>query len=112
MSAADSIIALARDPRFSPYAMSAVPAWPFAPDASRVLWANAAYRADAERLLALVRARDLGCMVIKAWTKGPWGERARTYDTWYEPFDDAPSQAVERSRPARISVMFEPRPPD
>jgi len=24
----------------------------------------------------------------------------------------APSQAVERSRPARISVMFEPRPPD
>ena len=25
---------------------------------------------------------------------------------------DAPSQAVERSRPARISVMFEPRPPD
>ncbi len=25
---------------------------------------------------------------------------------------DASSQAVERSRPARISVMFEPRPPD
>jgi len=24
----------------------------------------------------------------------------------------APSQAVERSRPTRISVMFEPRPPD
>ncbi len=24
----------------------------------------------------------------------------------------APSQAVERSRPARISVVFEPRPPD
>src|SRR5882724_7087816 len=41
MSAADFIIALSRDPRFSPYAMSAVPAWLFAPDASRALWANA-----------------------------------------------------------------------
>ena len=58
-----------------------------------VLWANMAYRAEAERLLGMVHVRDLGCMVIKAWTKGPWGERARTYDTWYEPFDDAPTQA-------------------
>ena len=39
MSAADSIIALSRDPRFSPYAMSAVPAFLWAD--ARVLWANA-----------------------------------------------------------------------
>jgi aryl-alcohol dehydrogenase-like predicted oxidoreductase len=58
-----------------------------------VLWANETYRSDAERLLALVRRRDLGAMVIKAWTKGPWGRQARTYNTWYEPFDDAPTQA-------------------
>jgi len=58
-----------------------------------VLWANEAYRRDADRLLELIRARDLGCMAIKAWTKGPWGDRARTYATWYEPFDDAPTQA-------------------
>jgi predicted aldo/keto reductase-like oxidoreductase len=58
-----------------------------------VLWANATYRADAERLLEIVRTRDLGCMVIKAWTKGPWGDRPKTYHTWYEPFDDAPTQA-------------------
>jgi len=58
-----------------------------------VLWANDAYRRDAERLLDLVRARDLGCMVIKAWSKGPWGERKHTYQTWYEPINDAPSQA-------------------
>ncbi|MBI3734057.1 MAG: aldo/keto reductase, partial [Chloroflexi bacterium] len=57
-----------------------------------VLWANETYRADAERLLDIVRARDLGAMVIKAWTKRPWGERERSYHTWYEPFDDAPSQ--------------------
>jgi hypothetical protein len=41
MNAADSILALSRDPRFSPYAMSAVAAWLWAPDASRVLWTNA-----------------------------------------------------------------------
>ena len=58
-----------------------------------VLWANDVYRRDVERLLALVRGRDLGAMAIKAWTKGPWGERPRAYATWYEPFDDAPSQA-------------------
>ena len=58
-----------------------------------VLWANETYRGDAERLLDLVRTRDLGCMVIKAWSKGPWGERKHTYQTWYEPIDDAPTQA-------------------
>ncbi len=56
-----------------------------------VLWANETYRRDAEQLLQMVRARNLGCMVIKAWTKGPWGERERAYHTWYEPFDDAPT---------------------
>jgi len=57
-----------------------------------VLWANPAYRADAERLLETARTRDLGVMCIKAWTKGPWGERDRSYHTWYQPFDDAPTQ--------------------
>jgi PAS domain S-box-containing protein len=38
---AATILALTRDPRVSPYAMSAIPAWLWAPDASRVLWANA-----------------------------------------------------------------------
>ncbi len=39
---AAAILALTRDPRVSPYAMSAIPAWLWAPDASHVLWANAA----------------------------------------------------------------------
>ena len=38
---ADTILALTRDARFSPYAMSAIPAWLWASDASRVIWANA-----------------------------------------------------------------------
>ncbi|MBI3915202.1 MAG: aldo/keto reductase [Chloroflexi bacterium] len=58
-----------------------------------VLWANATYRREAERLLGIVRERDLGAMIIKAWCKQPWGERAHAYHTWYDPFDDAPTQA-------------------
>jgi hypothetical protein len=34
-------------------------------------------------------------MVIKAWVRGPWGDRTPGYDTWYEPFDDR--SGVERS---------------
>jgi len=41
MIAADFLIALTRDARFSPYAMSAIPAWLWAADASRVIWSNA-----------------------------------------------------------------------
>ena len=41
MSAADSIIALSRDPRLSPYATSAIPCWTWTADASRLIWANA-----------------------------------------------------------------------
>ena len=41
MSAADSIIAVARDPRLSPYATSATPAWAWSQDGSRLLFANA-----------------------------------------------------------------------
>ena len=41
MTAADTIIAHTRDARLSPYAMSAIPAWLWAADATRVIWANA-----------------------------------------------------------------------
>src|SRR3954452_10071535 len=38
---ADTILALTRDARLSPFALSAIPAWLWTCDASRVLWANA-----------------------------------------------------------------------
>jgi PAS domain S-box-containing protein len=41
MNAADQVLTLSRDPRFAPYAVSALAAWLWTPDASRVLWANA-----------------------------------------------------------------------
>jgi aryl-alcohol dehydrogenase-like predicted oxidoreductase len=54
-----------------------------------VQYANPVYRRNAEALLRECRARDVGVMVIKSICKRPWGERAKVYDTWYEPFDDA-----------------------
>ena len=54
-----------------------------------VQYANPTFRRDAEALLRECRARDVGTMVIKSICRRPWGERARTYATWYEPFDDA-----------------------
>jgi aryl-alcohol dehydrogenase-like predicted oxidoreductase len=52
-----------------------------------VLYANADYRRDAERLLETCAARDVGVMIIKAIAKGPWGDQPRKYASWYEPFD-------------------------
>lgn len=52
-----------------------------------VQMANPEYRKSAEELIATCQAKDVGTMVIKTITKGPWGERRHTATTWYEPFD-------------------------
>jgi hypothetical protein len=58
------------------------------------LWADTAYRADAEALLGLAASRDVGVMAIKAaafrpWNDGlGWGSEERPADTWYEPLTD------------------------
>jgi aryl-alcohol dehydrogenase-like predicted oxidoreductase len=52
-----------------------------------VQMANPEYRSYAEKLIATCKAKDVGTMVIKAITKGPWGEKQHTATTWYEPFD-------------------------
>jgi aryl-alcohol dehydrogenase-like predicted oxidoreductase len=48
---------------------------------------NPEYRKYAEELIATCTAKDVGTMVIKSVTKGPWGEKQHTATTWYEPFD-------------------------
>lgn len=53
-----------------------------------VMYADPVYRRDAGELLCQCRVRDVGTMIIKAVAKGPWGDRPKTYTTWYEPFDD------------------------
>lgn len=46
------------------------------------------FRKDAEELIALCVEKDVGTMVIKTVTKGPWGEKEQTATTWYEPFEE------------------------
>lgn len=53
-----------------------------------VLWSMPDYRRDAEALLKLCQEKDVGVHIIKTLAKDPWGDRAKTYATWYEPFAD------------------------
>jgi aryl-alcohol dehydrogenase-like predicted oxidoreductase len=52
-----------------------------------VQMAGPEYRKQAEELIATCKAKNVGTMVIKAITKGPWGSKTHTATTWYEPFD-------------------------
>jgi aryl-alcohol dehydrogenase-like predicted oxidoreductase len=52
-----------------------------------VQMSNLAFRKDAEELIALCKEKNVGTMIIKTVTKGPWGEKEKTATTWYEPFD-------------------------
>jgi aryl-alcohol dehydrogenase-like predicted oxidoreductase len=53
-----------------------------------VQMANPEYRKNAEALVAECRKKDVGTMIIKSITKGPWGEKEHTATTWYEPFNE------------------------
>lgn len=53
-----------------------------------VQYANPVYRRYAEELLRQCRQRDVGTMIIKAVAKGPWGDKPKIYNCWYEPFDE------------------------
>jgi predicted aldo/keto reductase-like oxidoreductase len=52
-----------------------------------VLYANTNFRRDAEHLLKMCQERDVGVHIIKSIAKEPWGDKDKTYDTWYEPYD-------------------------
>jgi aryl-alcohol dehydrogenase-like predicted oxidoreductase len=52
-----------------------------------VQMANPEFRKSAEELIATCKAKDVGTMVIKSITKGPWGAKQHTATTWYEPFE-------------------------
>lgn len=54
-----------------------------------VQYADPAFRHRAEQLLCQCHARDVGVMIIKAIARGPWGDRPKVYNTWYQPFEDA-----------------------
>jgi predicted aldo/keto reductase-like oxidoreductase len=53
-----------------------------------ILYGNHDYRKRAEALLVECEKRDIGSMVIKSIARGPWGEKQKTKNTWYQPFTE------------------------
>lgn len=53
-----------------------------------VLWSIPEYRQSVENLLEVCGRRDVGVHIIKTVAKDPWGGRAKTHTTWYEPFTE------------------------
>jgi predicted aldo/keto reductase-like oxidoreductase len=53
-----------------------------------VLYADEAYRLSAVELIAKCNVRDVGAMTIKSISKGGWGDRQKSYNTWYQPFSE------------------------
>ncbi len=57
------------------------------------MWSQSDYRRDADALLELCAARDVGVMAIKAAARKPWTSDDRFATTWYEPWPD-PSAGI------------------
>lgn len=53
-----------------------------------VLHRDERYRREFSELIAMCRDRGVAVQTIKSLTKGPWGEKPHTAETWYEPFED------------------------
>jgi aryl-alcohol dehydrogenase-like predicted oxidoreductase len=47
---------------------------------------NPEYYQHTLELLRQCRSKNVGVMVIKSIARGPWGEKQKTANTWYEPF--------------------------
>ncbi len=62
---------------------------------SPAIYRNAAYRRDAEALLAEAAARDVGVQTIKMLARGGWGGREREINVWYDPHREQPD--IDRS---------------
>lgn len=64
-----------------------------------VQWADLEWRARFDGLLELVEDRDVGLMIIKTASRGPWHEPEghRPYNTWYRPFAE-PERLTEAVR--------------
>jgi len=73
------------------------------------LYADAAYRRDAEAALDLCQQRDVGVMIIKAFAKGPWGSQPKAYQSWYKPYDEyatiEPSLRFSLAQPGVSAVI-------
>jgi len=53
-----------------------------------VLFKSERYRQEFEKLLEICKDRGVAVQTIKSITKGPWAEKDRTRNTWYEPLEE------------------------
>ena len=53
-----------------------------------ILFKENRYRQDFESLLEICKDRNVAFQTIKSITKGPWGDKPRTRNTWYEPLEN------------------------
>ena len=53
-----------------------------------VLYKDERYRREFNDLLGMCRDRGVAVQTIKSLTRGPWGEKHHTAETWYEPFEE------------------------
>ena len=61
------------------------------------------FRKNVETLIATCQDQDVGTMIIKTVTKGPWGDKPKTATTWYEPFD----QMEEIQQAVNFALSYE-----
>jgi aryl-alcohol dehydrogenase-like predicted oxidoreductase len=55
---------------------------------SYILMQNPEYAADFEALLAVCQARQVAVQTIKGITRGPWGDKPKTHQPWYQPLEE------------------------
>jgi len=53
-----------------------------------VMMQNTQYAADFEELLTMCQDRKVAVQTIKSIAQGPWGDKAQTRSTWYEPLEE------------------------
>jgi len=53
-----------------------------------VLYKDERYRREFNALLKTCKDRGVAVQTIKSITRGPWGEKVHTANTWYEPLED------------------------
>lgn len=60
-----------------------------------VLMQHQQYAADFEALLAMCQARNVAVQTIKSISRGPWGDKTKNRQTWYEPLEE--QAAIDRA---------------
>jgi len=53
-----------------------------------ILYKDERYRREFNELLKMCKDWGVAVQTIKSMTRGPWGEKHHTAETWYEPFED------------------------